>query len=702
MNLRKPVLSILGTIAFLPSLLLAQENQNCLICHGETDLVIENEAGEEISLYIDDSLFFSSIHGDFNCTDCHTQLAGIEEEAHEAPVAPVNCTDCHDDVNEIYQTSIHGQLLFMGDTDVPDCASCHGGHDILPAENPKSSVNKFNLMYTCARCHQNKELQEKRVFDRPDALPQFYESVHAQGLLRDGLIVAPSCNDCHGAHDIKNSADPASRVYSRNIYQTCGKCHTKIEEVYKESIHGRMVEDGDKRGPVCTNCHESHRIISPETIAYKQYSDERCGNCHQDQLERYRETFHGKAMFLGATEVAACYDCHGYHDISASADSTSHIHPVNKVGTCRKCHQKANANFAGYITHANHFDRENYPQLYYTFILMTLLLVGVFLFFGLHTALWILRSVVLFLRDSKSFREAKIKVQKDELLYTRFKPIERSLHILLIISFTTLALTGIPLKFYYAHWARFLITILGGVQNAGYLHRFAALILVVVFLIHVVILLVGFIPKLKTFKNPDTGKFSITAFIRYLFRPDSVIPHWGDVRDFWNHQKWFFGRGPKPKFDRWTYWEKFDYFAVFWGVAFIGISGLFMWFPALFTAFLPGWAINVALVIHSDEALLAAGFIFTFHFFNVHFRIEKFPMDTVIFSGKISQAELLEERGGWYERLIREDKLESIKAGDEWEHWQPIAKTFGFIAFGIGVILALAIFTAMFLRLISP
>lgn len=695
------VLPVFGILSFF-SVLVAQENSDCLSCHGDPDLASVNEQGEEISLHVDEQTYSGSSHGVFLCTDCHSDLAGTDDSGHETPVTPVNCADCHGDVDEIFRTSIHGQLLFMGDTDVPDCSACHGKHDIYPAEDNRSTVNKFNLMYTCAECHQNEELQGKRGFVRPDALPQFYESVHAKGLLRGGLVVAPSCNDCHGTHEIQNSANPASPIHRRNVYRTCGKCHTKVEEVYEKSVHGRLVEADDRRGPVCINCHESHRIISPETVAYKQYSDERCGHCHQDQLERYQETFHGKAMRLGATNVAACYDCHGYHDIVASEDPASLIHPENKVETCSKCHEDANAGFAGYITHANHLDRKNYPQLYYTFIFMTALLIGVFIFFGLHTLLWIARSAALFLRDSKTFRELKIKVRKDELVYTRFTPLERSLHILLIISFTTLALTGIPLKFFYADWAQFLMKILGGVAIAGYLHRFAALILVFVFLVHAAVLIRGFIPGIKTIKDPETGKFTLKAFAGYFFRPDSMMPHWRDVNDFWNHQKWFFGRGPRPQFERWTYWEKFDYFAVFWGVAFIGLSGLIMWIPATFTSFLPGWIINVALIIHSDEALLAAGFIFTFHFFNVHFRIEKFPMDTVVFSGKISKAELLEERKGWFDRLFKEGKLEVLRVQDEWEGWRPIAKTFGFIAFGIGVLLALAIFGAMLFRLIFP
>jgi len=172
-----------------------------------------------------------------------------------------------------------------------------------------------------------------------------------------------------------------------------------------------------------------------------------------------------------------------------------------------------------------------------------------------------------------------------------------------------------------------------------------------------------------------------------------------DWKDFVAHNKWFFGKGPHPEFDRWTYWEKFDYFAVFWGVFIIGSSGLFMWFPTFFTRFLPGWLINIALVIHSDEALLAAGFIFSIHFFNTHFRIEKFPMDTVIFSGRVSKNEMLHERRRWYERLVAENRLDDFRVRDEWLRWRNIARTFGYFFFGMGVLLLILIVYAMITRL---
>jgi hypothetical protein len=141
--------------------------------------------------------------------------------------------------------------------------------------------------------------------------------------------------------------------------------------------------------------------------------------------------------------------------------------------------------------------------------------------------------------------------------------------------------------------------------------------------------------------------------------------------------------------------------AVFWGVAMIGVSGLIMWFPEFFTLVLPGWSINVALIIHSDEALLAAGFIFTFHFFNVHFRPDKFPMDPVMFSGTMTKAELMQDRKRLWDRWVAEGTVDQHRAGHEWDSWKKIALPAGFMAFLFGVGLMILIYVAMASRLIG-
>ncbi|HEX9020153.1 MAG TPA: cytochrome C, partial [Nitrospirota bacterium] len=138
-----------------------------------------------------------------------------------------------------------------------------------------------------------------------------------------------------------------------------------------------------------------------------------------------------------------------------------------------------------------------------------------------------------------------------------------------------------------------------------------------------------------------------------------------DLVDVYRSFRWFLGRGPRPEFDRFTYWEKFDYWGVFWGVGMIGLSGLFLWFPEFFGRFCPGWAFNIATVVHSDEALLASGFIFTIHFFNTHLRPEKFPMDPVIVTGRLTLDELQRERPLEYQRLMDGGGIDLVRIGPQ-------------------------------------
>jgi thiosulfate reductase cytochrome b subunit len=208
-----------------------------------------------------------------------------------------------------------------------------------------------------------------------------------------------------------------------------------------------------------------------------------------------------------------------------------------------------------------------------------------------------------------------------------------------------LALTGMTLKFSYTKWAVVLSHALGGFETAGYIHRGAAVVMFAIFVTHLVDLY-----KLRKKNYP--------SWRAMLFGPNSMIPSGKDGREFISTLKWFLGFGERPRYGRWTYWEKFDYFAVFWGIAIIGSTGLTLWFLVFFTRFLPGWFINVATIIHSDEALLATGFIFTVHFFNTHLRPEKFPMDIVVFTGRVPVQELKRDKPLEYQSLVDSGTLE--------------------------------------------
>ena len=264
----------------------------------------------------------------------------------------------------------------------------------------------------------------------------------------------------------------------------------------------------------------------------------------------------------------------------------------------------------------------------------------------------------------------------------RFTRLNRILHILMIVSFLTLALTGMTLKFSYTSWAVILSKFFGGFESAGYLHRFAATIMIGVFVTH--------ITDIFRLKRKEFG-----SWIKMLKSDYSMIFNKRDLRDFLGSLKWFLGKGSRPQYGRWTYWEKFDYFAVFWGMFVIGSTGLTLWFPEFFTHFIPGWFINVATIIHSDEALLATGFIFTVHFFNTHLRPEKFPMDIVIFSGSMPLEEFKLDRPDEYKKLVESSELEKYLV----EPYPPIVikaiKTFGWTALTIGFSMVIWIIYAM-------
>jgi cytochrome b subunit of formate dehydrogenase len=678
----------------------AFKTSDCLDCHLDPTTTRKVD-GKVVSLIFPTNSFAKSVHSQLDCVDCHE---GIKELVHASKLPPPNCTGCHEKEGKEYATSIHGLSHALGASGAAQCWDCHGSHDIVPVKHGDSPVFKLNLPQTCAKCHSNTKLSAEYEMKHPEAASQYMESIHGRALLKMGLIVAPSCNDCHGVHNIKRTVDRDSPINHANIATTCGKCHVGIEDIYNKSVHGQLLAKGDQRAPVCTDCHTAHEVETPKNGHFKMISDQRCGKCHEDRLEHYRDTYHGKAMALGkpnvASDVAACYDCHGHHDVLPASNPESHLSKANILGTCQKCHPSATLGFTEYKPHANPLDKKNYPLLHAVFLGMTGLLIGVFTFFGLHTIIWLIRAVYLYLHDSKKFREAKNDTQIGDEWFTRFVPFERFLHFLVVSSFLLLTITGMPLKFYYTRWAKAIFSIFGGAETARTLHRFGAIITFLYFGLHVCSLAGKAWKGRKTLRDPASGKLKPSRLWHTMFGPDSMVPTVKDWKDFVAHNKWFFGKADKPQFDRWTYWEKFDYFAVFWGVLIIGSSGLFMWFPEFFTRFLPGWLINIALVIHSDEALLAAGFIFSIHFFNTHFRIEKFPMDTVIFSGRVSKAEMLHERRRWYDRLVASGKLDQHRVKDEWDSWRSIARSFGYFFFGLGIVLLLLIIYAMATRLV--
>jgi len=617
----------------------------CLNCHTNSD-VHKTVEGKQISLFVDETTLKSSVHRDVTCVKCHSDV----DPRLRRPCATsgkVDCGSCHLDAATQNANTGHGLAREKGIEAAPECKTCHGNHNVLSPKDERSTAFRANIPKLCGDCHRSdSNIHEMEQLSQQNALTDYSKSIHGRSMIEKGLLPSAVCSDCHTAHGVLNHKDSRSSVNHGNIAATCSNCHRGIYNEFTSSIHFSADRNDKRNLPSCTNCHSSHTIGNVGSDQFMTEVTHQCGSCHETLAETYLETMHGKAYTLGYLKSAKCSDCHTAHRILAADDPNSSISLGNIVATCQQCHEDANIRFTGYLTHATHHDPQKYPILYYTYWAMTLLLLGVFSFFGVHTLMWLPRSL-------RALRERKkhAKEEKSRYYIRRFEVSHRITHLFVIFSFMSLALTGMMLKFSSMPWAGFLAQLIGGVRVAGVIHRIAAVITFGYFISHVFLMV-------RKFRQRRLG---VTEF--FLGR-NSMWFNMNDIRDFIGTIKWFLGKGPRPDYGKWTYWEKFDYFAVFWGVAVIGFSGLMLWFPEFFTKFVPGWLINVATIIHSDEALLAVGFIFTVHFFNTHLRPEAFPMDKVIFTGLVSLEEYKKDRPREYEALKESGQLKKVVVKD--------------------------------------
>ncbi|MBM3906709.1 MAG: hypothetical protein FJ363_01395 [Gemmatimonadetes bacterium] len=650
-------------------------DRDCLRCHERVDI---KAAKDGRSLHIRPDSLANSIHAKTRCSQCHVQVSPSRMRPCETITEKVNCAACHAAVGDEHRVSTHGQLEAQKDPNGPTCKSCHGTHGVLGKTNPQSPTFPTHIPTLCAECHRTGQKAERSYKGTETQIVEHYtESIHGKGLIESGLVVTATCTSCHTAHSVLPHDSTQSSINRQNQAQTCGKCHEGIARQFARSIHSPLVTKTDQKLPVCEDCHSAHTIGRTDAEGFKFKIMRQCGTCHKQITESYFETYHGKVSRLGYTKTAQCYDCHGAHDILRVNDVRSKLSRQNVVATCQECHPGANRRFAGYLTHVTHHDLHKYPVLFWVFWGMTTLLIVTFTVGGAHTLMWLPRALKM---RAEFGRHPPAK--EGELEYQRFSRLNRVLHIGMIVSFISLALTGMTLKFSYTGWAAFISRALGGFESAGFIHRFAAVIMVAVFVAHLVDLVKRKQRDKVTWKDLVLG-------------PGSMMFNKRDLRELIGSVKWFLGKGKRPTYGRWTYWEKFDYFAVFWGIFVIGSTGLMLWFPTFFSIFLPGWVINVATIVHSDEALLATGFIFTIHFFNTHLRPEKFPMDLVVFTGRMTVDELKHDKPDEYEQLVKEGKLE--------EHlvpaYQPIVisaiRFFAWTALALGTMIVLWIIYAM-------
>jgi predicted CXXCH cytochrome family protein len=346
----------------------AQQNAECLACHGDN---------------IDEAKQKASVHGILGCTDCHTSIKGYPHP--ERPQA-VNCSACHNGEAKDLVESVHAKASGQ------PCLSCHGDpHTILPVKDLQSPVFPLNIPRTCGSCHGKPELAKKLGLREVYSL--YMDSVHGFALTKDGLLVAATCSSCHGTHKILSHANPHSRTYRTNVPTTCGSCHKGPETQYFAGIHGKTLQAGDARAPVCVDCHTAHQISNPRLVSWQTKTTATCGNCHKERLATYHDTFHAQVSALGYVETAHCWDCHREHEILPASDPKSSVAAANLAITCGRCHAGAATRVLSYQPHADAHDRKKFPAVYYTRVFMNLLLLSVLGFFALHTILWFIRAV---------------------------------------------------------------------------------------------------------------------------------------------------------------------------------------------------------------------------------------------------------------------------------------------------------------------
>jgi len=546
-----------------------------------------------------------------------------------------DCLECHGRTIDgmKYANSVHGSN---------SCSSCHV--DIIDIEKHAKKIY-MPAKVDCGPCHQTEA-------------KEYSGSVHR---IKNGY----DCIECHSPIHYLKRWD-RSKVA---IINKCTSCHSM--EDYVESGHDKAILKGNQDSAVCSDCHGLHntKLFHALRRAYsseaREFYTKACFRCHGDKelmkknnlttiaVETYQETFHGKIRKLGGP-AAGCADCHGAHNILPRQDPKSSINEKNLTKICSKCHHGVNLNFTKYTAHPDLSDREKYPLLFWTRIFMVMLLLSTLLFYWGHTLLWWRKAYwekQRQLREGHLISERLIRIENPGETYIRFKLRDRLFHFICIFAFFGLASTGLPIKFPDAGWSKFILRYIGGTEGAILLHQVCAFIIFLEFFIFL-----AYCTHFTLF-NKKRGE----TIKERLWGPNSFLPRKKDWEDFTTMGKWFVDQGPPPKFDHWAYYEKFDILAVFWGMVAIGVSGALLWSPSATAKFLPGWVINVARIIHSEEALLAIGFIFTIHFFNTHFVPTKWPMNYAMFTGRLYKWEFIEERSLEYDRLVEAKELEKLR-----------------------------------------
>ncbi len=580
----------------------AEAPKECISCHEKTKDLGERPLREA---------FGKSVHADMDCTDCHQD---VEAGPHEKKLAKVSCEDCHDEVAEIFKS--HG-LLKKGGDDIPGCPDCHGAHDILPVHNQGSRVHPRRLPDTCGRCHEDVDLVKKHKLASAVTIGVYKQSIHGMSS-RNTLESAATCNDCHStgndAHRILSPRDPESSIAHFNTPATCGKCHQHIESEYWKGIHGQLVANGDRHSPICTDCHGEHGIMSPKdkrsTVNPVRLAEATCTPCHESaklseyygvspgETRHFVDTYHGLKARAGDLTVANCASCHGTHLILPASDEESSIHPHNLQKTCGECHQGISASASEVPIHGEPKDRITPAADFLR--TMYIWLIGI-----------VIGGMIIFvLIDLKHQLGSVFKGKQIQRM--TFSEIWQ--HALLMVSFSTLAITGFALRFGDSFWAKGLFGWEGGAAARGLVHRVAAGVFLFTCVWHVI--------HLATKRG--------RGFLK------DIMPRFQDVTQAVDMLAYNMNRKDKaPRFGRFSFIEKAEYWALVWGTVVMTISGIIIWNEDKGTVWASRPVLDIMHILHYYEAWLAVLAILVWHLYFSVFRPGVYPMNPSWYSGSM-------------------------------------------------------------------
>jgi formate dehydrogenase gamma subunit len=652
-------------------------DEACLACHGSAGM--KSEKGRDIS--INPAKHSASAHAVLACQDCHTAIndfphparlvkvqcatchdqeakdlassahallgesacASCHGSVHELTtarsLAPAKCNECHGDVVKQFSASIHGQASQKGDADAPKCMSCHGSiHSVKTASGPDSTVARKNLADTCAKCHSDAGFLSRHMIPLAHPVESYKQSVHGRATAA-GSDTAADCNSCHGNHDIYPARDERSRVNHWRVSETCASCHKEIAKTYAESVHGLAVKAGVKDAPACVDCHGEHLILGPRNpaspVSAANVSAETCGRCHgstrlvqlydlpADRVPSYADSYHGLALKGGRITAANCASCHGVHNIFRSADRRSTVNTANLAKTCGQCHNGADkAGFAIGPVHVRTAGGPNHPvvkMIRWTYLVLIPATLG---FMFLHNLLDLLSKLV---RRRPRHESGEVALRMN--LWFRVA------HWGIMASFPTLVVTGFALKYPDSWWAKPLLLWEANAGVRGGLHRTAAVAMIFATAFHVFHL---------------AGKKRDRGFLR------AMIPTMKDATDMLDVFRYNLGLSEKePKFAKFNYAEKMEYWAFLWGTFVMALSGFLLWFDNFTLRHFPKWITDAATAVHWYEALLATFAILIWHFYLVIFDPLVYPMDTAWLDGKIPADHCRHTRPAYYRELAR-------------------------------------------------